>query len=107
MYKNRIQKQKNVPSAKQTKFLAWLTSTWGIIISACTLIGIGIGVGAYFQQLRDDIEKSKEFMQIHLQQEQTNKLYDTQIYELRQQIYQLESENLKLKGDSQNEYRSK
>lgn len=103
MTKNKTNHTSNLPNPRQEKIFTWFSSTWGMVISACTLIGIGVGVGTYFQQIRGDIEKTKELMQVHLQQEETNRQYDMQIHDLHQQIYQLESEVLKLKGEHNNE----
>ena len=86
---------KNTPN----KFTEKISSIWGLIMTACSLIGIGFGAGHYVGSTLTDIKRNGEYISLcnqllDLKESHTKEIeeYLNEIHELRNEIYSLHKE---------------
>lgn len=91
--------KKDSKNTERNRMLELLGSGWGLAISICSIFGFGYGAGATIQHMKDVVDKYDELMVMHQQQDESNCNHAREVFELRQQIYQLEQDNINLRRE--------
>ena len=79
--------------------IKFLSSGWGLTLTACGLIGAGFGAGCYFEKSLSEIHHNDEVMKLNNEMLQNKEQYDSELHSLRNEIYSLQTELLKIKKD--------
>ncbi|MBQ9638430.1 MAG: hypothetical protein IJV22_02610 [Bacteroidales bacterium] len=67
-----------------------ISSTWGIVISAFTIFGMGFGAGCYFENSLSKIHYNDELTRLNNLIIDNREKHEQETHELRNQIYNLQ-----------------
>ena len=81
-----------------------ISSTWGIVISAFTIFGMGFGSGCYFENSLSKIRYNDELTRLNNLIIDNREQHEHETHELRNQVYELQD---KLINERQLHYETK
>lgn len=81
-----------------------ISSTWGIIIAAFTIFGMGFGAGRYVANTYAKIQHNDDVMKLQKEILDTKEQNEVTVHDLRNQIYNLQEELIE---ERRNDYAEK